>query len=642
MKIMGFSPIDIIFEFSRLKYNAMKRNPTLRSKNTKLFHNFQGSDHEIDLNIFFRHSSLRVNGWDDMSECGAFTLYVSSCDNSATCPYCGHLSRKVHSRYLRSLRDLPAFGKAIDIRFHARKFFCNNQECRYKTFAEQPGSEIFRYRRRTRRCEVLVHRHGLQMSSMQSSGLLKSMGVNVSKSTVLRDLHRMRVPDEKAIRRIGIDDWAFRKGSDYGSIIVNLATGRPVDMLSSRTEKEFSEWLEKHRDIWLLSRDRATAFSGAARSCGRSITEIADRFHLMKNLGECVTDTISSQYESITKLFASEAKSEDLLAQDTASPQKRYAEERLKEVRRLLEEGKSIARIMKLLRMSRKTVNKYLAMDPGNIPDGKTVKKYVYESRFNEVKRLQKEGKSVSETVSTLGMTWKTVVKYRESDSFPVPIRKSVSKCRNHKEFVEEKYARGTSMDEIHKILVQKGEKIERSSFYRYFSYLSDGHRGYRPTIEKKRMEEKWQQGLRPADYGSHILLPSVRQIAFTVMKGVLDKDLSKSESELMESLRKLEWFVELYEAARSFRKNLHSGSPSLMDTWLERYKITDNSRLQTFIKGLRMDIKAVKNAVLFNESNGIVEGYVNKLKTVKRSMYGKAKLDLLKVKMIMPAWIFN
>lgn len=632
----------LYLSFPDLNIMSMKRNPTLRSKNTKLFHNIQKSDHEIDLNIFFRDSSLRVNGWDDMSECGVFTLYVSSGDDSATCPYCGHLSKKVHSRYLRRLRDLPAFGKAMDICFHARKFFCDNQECRYKTFAEQPGSEIFRYRRRTRRCEVLVHRHGLQMSSIQSSGLLKSMGVRVSKSTVLRDLHRMRVPDEKDIRRIGIDDWAFRKGSDYGSIIVNLATGRPMDMLSSRTEKEFSEWLGKHRKVWLLSRDRATAYSGAAASCGLSITEIADRFHLMKNLGECVTDTISSRYESITKLFASEVKSGDLLAQDTASPRKRYAEERLKEIRRLLEEGKSIAKIMRLLRMSRRTVNKYLAMDPENIPDGKTAKKYVYENRFNEVKRLQKEGKSVSETVSILGMTWKTVVKYRESDSFPVPIRKSVSKCRNHKEFVEEKYARGTSMDEIHKILVQKGEKIERSSFYEYFSYLSDGHRGYRPTIEKERMEEKWQQGLRPADYGSHILLPPVRQIASTVMKGVLDKDLSKSESELMESLRKLEWFVELYEAAVSFRKNLHSGCPSLMDTWLERYKITDNSRLQTFIKGLKMDIKAVKNAVLFNESNGIVEGYVNKLKTLKRSMYGKAKLPLLKVKMIMPAWIFN
>ena len=203
----------------------MKRTPISESKSTKLTRQIKGSDSELDLNFFFGQTSLRVKGWEEIAGKGTVILYVSSNSGDATCPYCSHQSDKIHSRYIRTLFDLPAFGKVIHLRFHARKFFCLNDNCRKKTFAEQPGNEIFRYRRRTRRCEVCVHRHALCMPSQQCSALLKGSGINVSGPTVLRDLHRMDIPDSREVRRIGIDDWSFRKGKDYGSLIVDLASG---------------------------------------------------------------------------------------------------------------------------------------------------------------------------------------------------------------------------------------------------------------------------------------------------------------------------------------------------------------------------------------------------------------------------------
>lgn len=630
-------PLILYLSFPQLEYNAIRMNPISECKDTKLSENAKIPEAGIDLNFFFRHSFLTIEGWDDSSEEDDLTLYVRSTESKATCPYCGHQSEKIHSRYYRNLRDLPAFGKKVGICFRARKFFCHNQECRYRTFAEQPGNEIFRYRRRTRRCEVCVHRHALVLSSPQCSRLLGGIGVSVSRSTVLRDLHRMRVPDERDVRRIGIDDWAFRKGHDYGSLIVNLATGRPIDLLPSRNGRDFSEWLDSHDKVWLLSRDRATAYSAAAGSRESPVTQIADRFHLMKNLGECIGDAISSRYADISSLLGGDGESTGAVA----TIKNEYAEERIKEVKRLQEEGRSISETRAILGMSRRTVEKYRSLET---PSQSTPRKkaYAYEGRFNEVKRLQKEGKSVSETMSMLGMSHATVVKYRGLDSYPAPRRRSVGKWLPYKDSVEEQYARGTSLDEIFRTLVGQGVSMGRTSFYWSFSYLSDGHRGYRPAIQKARMEEDWQKGIRPDNHGAHVCLPPVRQVAYTVMKRVLDKELSESEGSLLESLKRLDWFGELLGAAISFRQNLRSGCPSLVDGWIEKYKDSEIPRLQTFVKGVKMDIQAVKNSILFRESNGILEGWVNKLKAVKRSMYGKAKIDLLKIKMVMPAWVFN
>ena len=134
-------------------------------------------------------------------------------DCHGVCHYYQSVSRKVHSRYMRRLQDLSAFGQSVILCFHARKFFCHNKECRYRTFAEQPGNELFRYRRRTRRCEALVYRQGLQLSSINSSCMLGNVDVRISKLTILRDLHRLSVPQCADVHKIGVDDWAFRRVS---------------------------------------------------------------------------------------------------------------------------------------------------------------------------------------------------------------------------------------------------------------------------------------------------------------------------------------------------------------------------------------------------------------------------------------------
>lgn len=150
-----------------------------------------------------------------------FNLYTFSSSDYAICPYCGTHNSRVHSKYIRTLMDLSILGKLAVLYIEVRKFFCTNKHCHKKTFAEQPGNEVFCYRRRTCRCERIVARHGISVSSSSACRLLGQMGISISSSTILRDLHRMKPSKHEDVTEIGVDDWTWRKGVRYGSIIVD-------------------------------------------------------------------------------------------------------------------------------------------------------------------------------------------------------------------------------------------------------------------------------------------------------------------------------------------------------------------------------------------------------------------------------------
>ena len=175
-----------------------------------------------DNSFSFIYESSDLSIEDVGYEGNTIVLYAKGSKRSAVCPYCGGESHHVHSRYTRTINDLSILGKKVVLILESRKFFCKNADCPPKTFAEQPGNEVFRYRRRTRRLELTVIRNGLMMSSRTISKLLSYCGVDLSSSTILRCLHQLCPPDNKEIEQVGVDDWAWRKGVSYGSIVIDL------------------------------------------------------------------------------------------------------------------------------------------------------------------------------------------------------------------------------------------------------------------------------------------------------------------------------------------------------------------------------------------------------------------------------------
>ena len=503
----------------------------------------------------------------------SYHLYARSVLDHGKCPYCGHMSHRVHSRYIRTISDLSILGRPAIITAEMRKFFCDNTECTKKTFAEQPGNEVFRYRRRTRRCEMTVMRYGLASSSETARKLLNAIGVSISGDTVLRDLRRMAVPGHDKVSRIGVDDWAFRKGVTYGSIVVDLDTGEVMDLLGDRGAEGFRGWLDRHENVSLVSRDRSTDYSAAITATGRNIVEVADRFHLSKNMSDCLTKVIGNRYEDYRNAVRPE------------EPQ-----------------------------------------GPG--------KKDSRQIMFDEVKELQAKGLNIGRIAKELGIARQTVRKYMRYGSLPPRAGKERHQYHLYDSYVEDEYRRGKALRKIYLEVKGKGFKGSRTPFYDHYRYLSDGHHGYRSHKEVERM--RTCQGEKKAP-----LLP-IRHIAHIAAKSIWNRKMSHEEKALVDRMMALGWFREILSAASSFHTAIMGNDTADLDAWIDIYEHSSITELRSFTYGLKTDKKAVANSISYDISNGIVEGFVNKLKVVKRTMYGRASLELLKRKMVLCNLVFN
>lgn len=228
--------------------------------------------------------------------------------------------------------------------------------------------------------------------------------------------------------------------------------------------------------------------------------------------------------------------------------------------------------------------------------------------------------------------------KYRDWDFYHTQAGKPRLPYHQYSSYVENEYASGKDMGTIYKDVKAQGFPGSRTPFFDHFKYLLDGHRGFTSKDERERMKSEWES----ADSAEKIVLPPATSIALTICKDISEKELDDTEIETINRLWGLDWFDEMYEATSRFWKIVKKNSVKKLLKWIEKFKNSELPKVVTFVKGIQLDLEAVKNTLTYHVSNGIVEGYVNKLKTVKRILYGRAKLPLLQRKMIMPRWIFN
>jgi len=517
---------------------------------------------------------------------GMLHVYATSSSEEGTCPYCGQKSKKVHSRYVRVIHDLSILGYGAVIHLGVRKFFCQNHECAKTTFAEQPGTEVFRYRRRTCRCEVAVARHGISASSNSASRLLSLLGIPVSSSTVLRDLHRMHPSSYEDVREVGVDDWAWRKGVTYGSIVIDLKEGWPIDLLGDRDTDSFREWMQGHVQVGLVSRDRSTDYSSAIAALDRTVTEVADKFHLVKNIYDRFGKLIAEHYDDYRRAVRKDEEVEEVVQESTG---------------------------------------------------GKTSKPQKTDSRdimFREVKELQSKGFKPTAISKKLGIARQTATKYCKMEILPARNSKLRNQYYRYDKYVEQECAKGRPMCSVFEEIKSQGFSGSLTPFYDHYKYLSDGHRGYRPKGWKPVTEN------HPKDNRSELI--PIKALTAMVDKAIRQKDMTEEEIDTMRILNTLGWFREMYDATKKFHAVITGSDTAELIRWMKRFWKTSIATLKTFIIGIMKDFKAVRNTIRLNVTNGITEGYVNKLKAVKRLMYGRAGIELLKNKLVLEHVLFN
>lgn len=302
---------------------------------------------------------------------------LRTCQAGSVCPCCGMASGRVHSRYRRQVLDLPWQGLPVRILLRTRKFFCVKERCKRKIFTEQLPGTVDRYARRSSRSSESLRWLALALGGRAGSRLARKLGLLISGATLLRQLRRQSKPPSAAPRVLGIDEWAWKKGHRYGTILCDLERGTVVDLLPTRDTAAVAAWLTKHPTIEVVSRDRASSFADAIRRGAPGAVQVADRWHLLNNLFEVLTrslDRYRPAMRAVSDRLSSASPAMSPIGKPTLAAERKQQrrESRLQlyqEAKALMDSGVSQSEASRRLGVSPRTLQRWTAC--GAFPERK-------------------------------------------------------------------------------------------------------------------------------------------------------------------------------------------------------------------------------------------------------------------------------
>ncbi len=530
--------------------------------------------------LMFGESQLHIDGIE--VEADVIVLSISSTSPTGMCPLCGIPSVRIHSNYQRHPGDLPLAGYSFYLDMNVRKFFCDNDDCKRIIFTERLPSVLAPYARHTNRLADQQRQVAFALGGEAGSRLLAIMGMTVSPDTLLRLIRKTPESEIKAPRVLGVDEWAKRKGHSYGTILIDLETHKPVDLLPDKSAESFTKWLEEHPGVEIISRDRGKEYISGANEGAPDAIQVADRWHLLKNLRDTLEELLETKRKCLKA--AVNTGSQDKPEQE-ASP---VGKEQLGSSQNLTKKEKdSLARRAKRL------------------------------ERYKAVMELHQQGLYISEISRRLGLSWKTVNKYIKADECPVYLvrQKRRSKLDPYMDYMTQRWEAGCH---------------NATQIWREIHQM--GYSG------KRRIVSEWATKRRKSLKSSHsktTLAPwSPRRASWLFVK---QKDeLTEEEQQALERMKQAgERVAKAYTLGQCFIDMVREHQPESLLPWLEDASRSGINALKRFANGVKQDLVAVTNALSLPWSNGQTEGQVNRLKLIKRQMYGRANFDLLRKRVL-------
>ena len=491
-----------------------------------------------------------------------YQLALASVNTIATCPKCHCRTAKRHSTYTRYLRDLPCAGLAVTICLKATKWHCLTTTCTQRIFTER-FSWLTPYARRTIRATNLLRYFAFSSSCIIAAKLAKVTGLAVSHDTLLRIIYQTNVKPRAISSVIGIDEFAWRKGHTYGTIICDFITSRTVAILQDRQPETVTAWLKQHPHIQIVSRDGLLVFKEAIHAANPTIEQISDRWHFIKNCKKRLDDLLLSTIPSSVE--KKQAPTETAIL-----PLAKYEERALerKESKRQL-----IARVQIAYKAghSMQQLAKQFQLNP------RTIKKYI-----------------------TAGDSWLETPRAKKRH----PFHKRILYLEEERMIVKK----------IHATLVKEG--------------FSGAYGATRMTVEAIRKTRRIQLDAESSDL--------IKRPQISVLLWKWSQQLTSKQSQWLRYLfGEYPILKDFYELVQTFRKSVETRDYQRFLKWLTQQLSAQSQPFYSYASRLRQDLKAVKNAFDYPYNNGFVEGHVNRLKTEKRRLYGRASVVLLEKRIL-------
>ncbi len=512
------------------------------------------------------------------ADANGLTVAATSTQRTALCPVCSSLTSHVHSSYQRRITDLPCAGRTVTLLIHARRYFCRNPRCPRRTFRERLPTLAAPRARSTHGVRATLTHIGFALGGAAGARLAHLLGLPTSDTTVLRLVRAMPGPPVRQPRVLGIDDWAWRKGARYGTMICDLEQRRPIDLLPDRTPDTVAAWLRAHPGITVISRDRGDTYIEGATRGAPDATQVADRFHLVKNLGEAVEAFLHHKRSILNSVGAAASASVPTVPQ--LQPWQVRAEEE-----------------------SERRHAQWLA-------------------RYEAVIALRAKGASVADIARSVEISRETVYRYLRLGAPPERKRRSVRRTvlDPYKEHLLRRWDEGCH--DARRLCAEIRDMGYRHAYTNVSRFLARLRLpvGERPSIHRERISAQ-----RP---------PTPRQVAMLFVRR--PETLTEKQQACVEGLCQADSAIgTAYALAQAFTTMARERQGEELDAWIVRARASENADLQRFAAGLLLDRAAVHAGLTLEWSNGQTEGQVNRLKSVKRQMYGRAGFDLLRQRVL-------
>jgi transposase len=521
---------------------------------------------------------------------GLVTFRVRAKARDGKCPACRRCSSRVHARYQRQLADLPLGGRQVQIIVHVRRFKCVNPRCGQATFSEQILGLTTPFARRTPLLAGALADVALALAGRPGSRLAAKLAMPCCRDVLIRLIRAQPVPGAGHIAVLGVDDFAVRRGQSYNTILIDMGTHRPVDVLPDREAATLAAWLREHPEVETVCRDRAGAYAEGIRTGAPQAIQVADRFHLWKNLCEAAGKTVAAHHYC---LRAAAAQAEPAApeppaplsspAVETAAPPER--------ARRLAERTRA---------------------------------------RYAEVQDLLARGLSRAAVSRELNLDIQTVRRFANAASAEELLGKAehrLTKLDPYLDLVNQRWNEGvTNAEAITAGLRAAGFRGDAQAVRRYLQPFR------RPGASRSHPDPHHR---KPAPTAPAVPKPRTISRALLTHPDHVTEDDAQIVKNATAGCAHLE---RLHLHIRFFAKIMAQRRGPELPAWLDAVEADDLPELRSLAAGMRRDLSAVINGLTLEHSSGAVEGNVTRVKRIKRDGYGRANFDLLRAQILVAA----